>query len=51
MPRPVAEVDYFVLPGSLIVELGGLIERGLKVLNLLGEPVQEVMTVAWISRP
>jgi hypothetical protein len=40
-----------VLPGRLIVELGGLIERGSKVLNLLGEPVQEVMTVAGISRP
>ena len=31
----------FVFLDSLIVELGGLVQRGLEVLNLLGEPVQE----------
>ena len=41
----------FVLLDGLIVELGGLIERGLEVLNLLGEPVQQVVTFARISRP
>jgi hypothetical protein len=36
---------------GLIVELRGLIERGLEILDLLGEPVQEVVTFARISRP
>jgi len=35
----------------LIVELGGLFERGLEVFNLLGEPAQELVTLARISRP
>ena len=43
--------DLFVLLDGLIVELRGLIERGLEVLNLLSEPVQQVVTFARISRP
>ena len=41
----------FVFLDGLIVELGGLIERGLEVLDLLGEPVQQVVTFARISGP
>ena len=40
-----------VLLEGLIVELRGFIKRGLKVLNLLGEPVQQVMTFARFSGP
>ena len=40
-----------VLLDGLIVELRGFIERGLEVLNLLSEPVQQVVTFARISRP
>ena len=36
---------------GLIVDLGGLVQRGLEVLNLLGEPVQEGVTFARVSRP
>ena len=36
----------FVFLDGLIVELRGLVERGLEVLNLLGEPVQQVVTFA-----
>jgi hypothetical protein len=35
----------------LIVDLGGLVQRSLEVLNLLGEPLQEGVTFAGISRP
>jgi hypothetical protein len=41
----------FVFLGSLIVKLRGLIECGLEVLDLLSEPVQQVVTFTRISRP
>jgi hypothetical protein len=41
---------FFVLLDGLSVELRGLIERDLEVLNLLSEPVQQVVTLARISR-
>ncbi|HUE16795.1 MAG TPA: hypothetical protein VMR25_21645 [Planctomycetaceae bacterium] len=43
--------SLFVLLDGLIVELRGLIKRGLKVLNLLAEPVQQAVTFAGISGP
>ena len=36
---------------GLIVKLGGLIQCGFEVLNLLSELVQQVVTLAGISRP
>jgi hypothetical protein len=41
----------FVFLDGLIVELRGLIERGLEVLDLLGKPVQQVVTLARITGP
>ena len=41
----------FVFLDGLVVELRRLIECGLKVLDLLGEPVQQVVTFTRISRP
>lgn len=41
----------FVLLDGLVVELRGFAERGLEVLNLLAQPVQEVMTCVRISGP
>ena len=35
-----------VLAGRPIMELGGLLERGPEVLDLLAEPVEQVVTVA-----
>jgi hypothetical protein len=35
----------------LITELRGLVECGLEVVNLLSKPVQQVVTLARISRP
>ena len=43
--------ELLVLLDGLIVELRGLIERGLEVLNLLSEPAQQVVTLSRISRP
>jgi hypothetical protein len=40
-----------VLLDRLIVDLRGLIERGLEVLNLLSEPGQQVVTFTGIGRP
>jgi hypothetical protein len=35
----------------LIVKLRGLIERGLEVLDLLSEPLEQVVTFTGVSRP
>jgi hypothetical protein len=43
--------DLFEALDGLTMELRRLVERGLEVLNLLSEPVQELMTFARISRP
>jgi hypothetical protein len=43
--------ELFVLLNSLIVQLRGLIEFVLEAFDLLGEPVQVVVTFARISRP
>ena len=45
--------DLLVFLGGLIVELRGLVERGLEVLDMLRvrDPVQQVVTLAWIGRP
>jgi hypothetical protein len=37
--------------GLLIVKFRGLIERDLEILNLLGEPVEQLMTFAGFSGP
>jgi hypothetical protein len=43
--------ELLVLFFGLVVKLGRLIERRPEVLNLLRRPVQEVVTLAGISRP
>lgn len=43
--------DSFVLLHGLIVELRGLIERGLEILDLVSEPVEQVVTFTEVSRP
>jgi hypothetical protein len=43
--------DLLVRFDRLIVKLRGLFERGLEVLNLLSEALQQAMTFARISRP
>ena len=43
--------DLLVFLGGLIMNLRGLVERGLEVLDMLSEPVQQVVTLTWISRP
>jgi hypothetical protein len=43
--------SLLVFLGGLIVERGGFFERGPEILDLLFEPVQEVVTFARISRP
>ena len=40
-----------VLLDGLVVELRSLVQCGLEVLNLLGEPVQELVTFEGSSRP
>ena len=39
-----------VLSGGLIMELRGLFERGPEVLDLLTEPVKQVVTVTRVGR-
>jgi hypothetical protein len=41
----------FVFLDGLIVELRGLFERGLEILNLLSVPTQQVVTFTGVSRP
>jgi hypothetical protein len=42
--------ELLMLLDGLCVELGGLIERGLKVFDLLSELAQQVVTLLRISR-
>jgi hypothetical protein len=46
-----ALVGLFVFLDGLIVELRGLFERGLEILNLLSVPNQQVVTFTGVSRP
>ncbi len=43
--------DLLVFLGGLIMNLRGLVERSLEVLDMLSEPVQQVVTLTWIGRP
>jgi hypothetical protein len=43
--------DLLVFLGGLIVNLRGLVERGLEILDLLSELLQQVVTLGWIGRP
>jgi hypothetical protein len=43
--------ELLVFLGGLIMNLRGLVERGVEVLNLLFEPVQQVVTLTRIIRP
>ena len=43
--------SLIVLLDGLVVELRSLVQCGLEVLNLLGEPVQELVTFEGSSRP
>jgi hypothetical protein len=43
--------ELLVFLGGLIMNLRGLVERSVEVLNLLFEPVQQVVTLTRIIRP
>jgi hypothetical protein len=43
--------SLLVFLDGLIVEFRRLIERGLEILDLVGKPLQQVVTFASISRP